>query len=52
MQSLVLKVCIFCMQSPPPLEVPLQPTGIDPQAKDISWEDDGVLVNAMDMDIF
>ncbi|KAL6217877.1 hypothetical protein ACLB2K_011094 [Fragaria x ananassa] len=42
---------IRCM-SPPPLEVPLQPIGIDPQAKDISWEDDGVLVNAMDMDIF
>ncbi|PRQ25266.1 putative protein kinase AGC-RSK-2 family [Rosa chinensis] len=42
---------IRCM-SPPPLEVPLQPIGFDPQAKDISWEDDGVLVNSMDMDIF
>lgn len=41
-----------CLQSPPPLEVPLQPIGIDPKAKDISWEDDGVLVNATDMDIF
>ncbi|XP_050366339.1 phototropin-2 isoform X2 [Argentina anserina] len=42
---------IRCM-SPPPLEVPLQPISIGPQAKDLSWEDDGVLVNAMDMDIF
>ncbi|KAM5562858.1 hypothetical protein ABKV19_017843 [Rosa sericea] len=42
---------IRCMR-PPPLEVPLQPIGFDPQAKDISWEDDGVLVNSMDMDIF
>nr|AML79270.1 putative LOV domain-containing protein [Cercocarpus ledifolius] len=42
---------IRCM-SPPPLDVPLQPIGKDAKAKDITWEDDGVLVNSMDMDIF
>ncbi|CAB4321381.1 unnamed protein product [Prunus armeniaca] len=42
---------IRCM-SPPPLEVPLRPILKDPKAKDISWEDDGVLVNSMDLDIF
>nr|AML77959.1 putative LOV domain-containing protein [Prunus prostrata] len=42
---------IRCM-SPPPLEVPHQPIAKDPKAKDISWEDDGVLVNSMDLDIF
>ncbi|KAM1987380.1 hypothetical protein ACFX15_034652 [Malus domestica] len=33
---------IRCM-SPPPLEAPLQPIERDPKAKDITWEDDGVL---------
>ncbi|ONH92603.1 hypothetical protein PRUPE_8G183500 [Prunus persica] len=42
---------IRCM-SPPPLQMPLQPIAKDPKAKDISWEDDGVLVNSMDLDIF
>lgn len=42
---------IRCMR-PPPLEVPLRPILKDPKAKDISWEDDGVLVNSMDLDIF
>ncbi|XP_021809882.1 phototropin-2 [Prunus avium] len=42
---------IRCMR-PPPLEVPLQPIAKDLKAKDISWEDDGVLVNSMDLDIF
>ena len=40
------------MQSPPPLDVPLQFIGKDPAAKDKKWEDDGVLITSMDMDIF
>ena len=49
----MLYIClVFKMQSPPPLEVPLQLTGKDAHAKDISWEGDGVLVNPADMDIF
>ncbi|BAT75241.1 hypothetical protein LR48_Vigan01g163600 [Vigna angularis] len=38
--------------SPPPLDVPLKLIGKDPVAKDINWEDDGVLVSSIDMDIF
>ncbi|KAK7262726.1 hypothetical protein RJT34_30306 [Clitoria ternatea] len=38
--------------SPPPLDVPLQLIGKDPMAKDIKWEDDGVLVSSIDMDLF
>nr|AML78822.1 putative LOV domain-containing protein [Gyrostemon ramulosus] len=41
---------IRCM-SPPPLDVPLEIIVKDPNAKDIKWEDDGVLVNSMDLDI-
>jgi hypothetical protein len=40
------------MQSPPPLDVPLQFIGIDPTAKDKKWEDDGVLTSSIDLDIF
>lgn len=40
------------MQSPPSLEAPLCLIRKDPKAKDISWEDDGVLVNSIDLDIF
>ncbi|XP_056861066.1 phototropin-2-like [Raphanus sativus] len=36
---------------PPPLDVPLRIIEKDPKAKDIKWEDDGVLVNSMDIDI-
>ncbi|KAJ0246015.1 Phototropin-2 [Hirschfeldia incana] len=36
---------------PPPLNTPLRITEKDPNAKDIKWEDDGVLVNSMDIDI-
>ncbi|KAH0896450.1 hypothetical protein HID58_046018 [Brassica napus] len=36
---------------PPPLDAPLRITEKDPNAKDIKWEDDGVLVNSMDIDI-
>ncbi|KAF8074402.1 hypothetical protein N665_1104s0010 [Sinapis alba] len=36
---------------PPPLDTPLRITEKDPNAKDIKWEDDGVLVNSMDIDI-
>ncbi|KAH7518222.1 hypothetical protein FEM48_Zijuj09G0148600 [Ziziphus jujuba var. spinosa] len=42
---------IRCM-SPPSLEAPLCLIRKDPKAKDISWEDDGVLVNSIDLDIF
>ncbi|CAN8253145.1 unnamed protein product [Cochlearia groenlandica] len=41
---------IRCM-SPPPLEAPLRITEKDPNTKDINWEDDGVLVDSMDIDI-
>ncbi|TKY58502.1 Phototropin-2 protein [Spatholobus suberectus] len=37
---------------PPPVDVPLQLIGKDPMAKDIKWEDDGVLVSSIDMDMF
>ncbi|KAH0932014.1 hypothetical protein HID58_009131 [Brassica napus] len=36
---------------PPPLDAPLRIIEKDPKAKDIKWEDDGVLVNSMDIDI-
>ncbi|KAK2665771.1 hypothetical protein Ddye_004345 [Dipteronia dyeriana] len=42
---------IRCM-IPPPLDGPLELIGKDLEAKDVSWEDDGVLVNSMDMEIF
>ncbi|KAG8657685.1 phototropin-2 isoform X1 [Manihot esculenta] len=38
--------------SPPHLDVPLQLIKKDPKAKDVSWEDDGVLESSVDMDIF
>lgn len=38
---------IRCM-SPPPLDVPLQLIGKDPKAKDLLWEDEGVLVHSME----
>ncbi|CAF1698555.1 BnaC03g12530D [Brassica napus] len=36
---------------PPPLDAPLRIIEKDPKAKDRKWEDDGVLVNSMDIDI-
>ena len=39
------------LQVPPPLVAPLRIIEKDPKAKDIKWEDDGVLVNSMDIDI-
>ncbi|KAK1578905.1 hypothetical protein Q3G72_034016 [Acer saccharum] len=43
---------IRCM-IPPPLDRPLELIGKDlNKAKDVSWEDDGVLVSSMDMEIF
>nr|AML79597.1 putative LOV domain-containing protein [Krameria lanceolata] len=42
---------IRCMD-PPPLDAPLEFIGKDPNAKDVQWEDDGVLVSPLDMDIF
>ncbi|XP_021285889.1 phototropin-2 isoform X3 [Herrania umbratica] len=42
---------IRCM-SPPPLEVPLQLIKKDTHTKDVKWEDDGVLLSSVDMDIF
>jgi hypothetical protein len=47
-----LDLMFACMQSPPPLDVPLEFIGKDPDAKEVGWEDDGVLVNAMDMGVF
>ncbi|XP_022970922.1 phototropin-2-like [Cucurbita maxima] len=41
---------IRCMV-PPPLESPLNLTGKDESAKNVNWEDDGVLTT-MDMDLF
>nr|AML78632.1 putative LOV domain-containing protein [Codariocalyx motorius] len=38
--------------TPPPLDVPLELIGKDPTAKGMKWEDDGVLVSSIDMDIF
>lgn len=40
------------MQSPPALEAPPELIGKDPKAKDVNWEDDGVLVKSIDMQIF
>ncbi|KAK4782730.1 hypothetical protein SAY86_007104 [Trapa natans] len=37
---------------PPPLEAPLQLINKDSIAKEVQWEDDGVLVSSMEMDIF
>nr|AML78837.1 putative LOV domain-containing protein [Larrea tridentata] len=42
---------IRCME-PPPLDAPLQLIEKDPNTKDIRWEDDGVLVSSIDLDIF
>ncbi|XVE49648.1 hypothetical protein DITRI_Ditri01bG0098600 [Diplodiscus trichospermus] len=42
---------IRCM-SPPPLEAPLELIGKGTHTKDVDWEDDGVLVSSIDMDIF
>ncbi|XP_042493834.1 phototropin-2-like isoform X2 [Macadamia integrifolia] len=38
---------IRCM-SPPPLDVPLQLIRKDPKAKDVQWDNEGVLVQSMD----
>ncbi|XP_020535673.1 phototropin-2 isoform X2 [Jatropha curcas] len=42
---------IRCMR-PPALEVPLQLIEKDTMAKEVTWEDDGVLDSSVDMDIF
>ncbi|KAJ4838306.1 Phototropin-2 [Turnera subulata] len=42
---------IRCM-NPPPLDVPLKLIQKDPSTKDIEWEDEGVLVQSIDMEIF
>nr|AML76928.1 putative LOV domain-containing protein [Lindenbergia philippensis] len=39
---------IRCM-SPPPLDAPLQLIGKEPDAKDVNWTDDGVLVHPMEL---
>ncbi|XP_010270626.1 PREDICTED: phototropin-2 [Nelumbo nucifera] len=39
---------IRCM-SPPPLEVPLQLIGKDSKSKDVEWDDEGVLVQSIDI---
>ena len=50
--SVTLYGLIFYLQSPPQLEVPLQLIGKDTSTKDVNWEDDGVLINSINMDIF
>lgn len=40
---------MLCMQTPPPLDVPLQLIGKEAGAKDVNWDDDGVLVNPMEL---
>ncbi|MBA0655096.1 hypothetical protein Goklo_007611, partial [Gossypium klotzschianum] len=47
-----ITIDIFACQSPPPLEVPLEFSGKDSDAKEVNWEDDGVLLSSIDMDIF
>nr|AML78565.1 putative LOV domain-containing protein [Cannabis sativa] len=42
---------IRCM-SPPPLETPITLIEKDLNAKDVSWDDDGVLDNPMDLEMF
>ncbi|XP_034892813.1 phototropin-2 isoform X6 [Populus alba] len=42
---------IRCM-NPPLVEAPLQLISTDPKAKDVTWEDDGVPVQSMDLEIF
>nr|AML76606.1 putative LOV domain-containing protein [Bergenia sp. BC-2016] len=39
---------IRCM-NPPQLDAPLQLIGKDPKAKDVQWEDEGVLVHSMEL---
>nr|AML76634.1 putative LOV domain-containing protein [Escallonia rubra] len=39
---------IRCM-NPPPLDVPLQLIGKESNVKDVTWEDDGVLVQSMEL---
>lgn len=43
---------VASMQNPPPLDMPIELIAKDPKAKEVTWEDDGVLVNALDVDIF
>nr|AML76651.1 putative LOV domain-containing protein [Malesherbia fasciculata] len=42
---------IRCLE-PPPLDVPLKLIQKDLKAKDVEWEDDGVLVQSVDLEIF
>ncbi|KAG6763273.1 hypothetical protein POTOM_033813 [Populus tomentosa] len=42
---------IRCM-NPPLVEAPLQLISTDPKAKDVTWEDDGVPVQSMDLELF
>lgn len=37
------------MQNPPELDVPFQLIEKDPNAKDVNWDDEGVLVHSMDI---
>nr|AML79161.1 putative LOV domain-containing protein [Urtica dioica] len=38
--------------TPPPLDAPLELTGKDTMSKEVTWEDDGVLVNSVDLEVF
>lgn len=41
----------LCLQTPPPLEVPLQFIGKDPEAntKNLQWEDEGMLNQTLEI---
>lgn len=46
-----VRTWFLCLQIPPPLEVPLQFIGKDPEAntKNLQWEDDGMLNQTLDI---
>ena len=43
---------VACVQKPPLVDAPLQLISTDPKAKDVTWEDDDVPVQSMDLEIF
>lgn len=44
-----MNIFVSFMQSPPPLDAPLQLIGKDENAKDIRWDDDGVLAHSIEL---
>lgn len=39
-------------QQPPPLDTPLEIIGKESNAKELNWDDDGVLDSNIDIDLF